>query len=97
MDDVAWDEIVLALVNVLRSELNDVKLADQYSQVLKSDANKIEVLIACGRLKNAYLIAVKTSTAVAYVKRIRQASMATEGNHVMTSLCVGFLKEHGEA
>ena len=96
VDDVAWDEIVLALVNVLRSELNDVKLADQYSQVLKSDANKIEALIACGRLKNAYLIAVKTSTAVAYVKRIRQASMATEGNHVITSLCVGFLKEHGE-
>ena len=29
--------------------------------------------------QNAYLIAVKTSTAVAYVKRIRQASMATGG------------------
>ena len=39
---------MLALVNVLRSELNDVKLADQYSQVLKSDANKIEALVACG-------------------------------------------------
>jgi len=48
------------------------------------------------RVEIVYLIAGKTSTAIAYVKRIRQASMATEGNHVITLLCVGFLKEHGE-
>ena len=62
--------------------------------MIKSDATKIEALIKCGRLKNAYLIAVKTATAVAYVRRIREASVEMEGNHVITSLCDGYLREH---
>ena len=94
VDDTTWDMVILDLIGVFRSEQGDAKMADQYSQVIKSDATKIEALIKCGRLKNAYLIAVKTATAVAYVRRIRDASVEMEGNHVITSLCDGYLREH---
>ena len=96
--DAAWDEIILALITVLREELGDLKLADQYTQVLKSDGTKIEALIGCGRLKAAYLAAVnsKLTNTTQFVQRIRAAAGSTvEGSSlVITSLCDSYLKEH---
>jgi zinc finger FYVE domain-containing protein 26 len=59
-DDVAWDQFVHSSVKKFVA-LGQAKSAEKLIPFITKDENRIESLIICGKLKTAYLLAVKTN------------------------------------
>jgi hypothetical protein len=95
VDSDAWDRILFEIIHRTRESSADSKAVDQFIQLLQDDSHKVDALIECGRLKNAYLLAVKTTNAISFVRRIQEASMSAENGHVIAALCASFLNDHG--
>jgi len=95
VDAVSWDQVLTSLLKQMRESSADSRMIDQLIQLFHDDSHKVDVLIDCGRLKNAYLLAVKTPNAVSFVRRIQEASASAENGHVIAALCASFLNEHG--
>lgn len=62
LPDTDWDFIVMAAVRTLTEELQDLKTAEKFAPKLQSVGNRVEALILCGKLKAAYLEAVKSNS-----------------------------------
>jgi len=57
-DSNQWDKFILNCVKIF-SELNHTKRAEKFVNLIHSESRKVDAHIICGRLKSAYLIAVK--------------------------------------
>jgi len=58
MDDNEWDELVISVIDVFATELNDKKTAEGFLSQVRKPTTKIQGLIACRKLKMAYVAAV---------------------------------------
>jgi len=59
-EDAAWDQFVHSCVKKLVA-LSQAKAAEKLIPFITKDENRIDSLILCGKLKTAYLLAVKTN------------------------------------
>jgi zinc finger FYVE domain-containing protein 26 len=59
-DSNQWDKLILNCVKIF-SELNHLKRAEKFIDFIQSEEGKVDAYILCGRLKSAYLLAVKLS------------------------------------
>ncbi|XP_067681511.1 uncharacterized protein [Haliotis asinina] len=58
-NDDTLDEIIRASLLVLADKESEVKEVDNLIKLLRKDSNKINAFILCGKLRSAYLLAVK--------------------------------------
>jgi len=59
MDDNEWDGLVMSVIDVYATELNDKKTAEGFLTQLRQPITKIHGLIACKKLRIAYIEAIK--------------------------------------
>ena len=56
----AWiDMTCVAMVEVFSKEKNDYTTAEKIAAVIESDLQRVDALVSCGKLKAAYLAAVR--------------------------------------
>ena len=92
LPDSEWDKVIRACVDGYVA-LKEDKSAERMVTYLKLDTNKIDANIACGKLKAAYLIAVRANKDNAVeVQRIRQAAILIDSK-TMVALCDAYFKE----
>jgi len=82
--DEDWDSVVLSCISVLAQELDEHKSAEKLVAKLITTESKVKAHIMCGKLKAAYLMAVKENSLL-LVKEVRDharraAIIAAGGN-----------------
>ncbi|CAH1262608.1 ZFYVE26 [Branchiostoma lanceolatum] len=84
-DEQSWDEIIGACLLVVADDPGQSKEAESLIKRIRSDANKINAYILCGKLKSAYLIAVRGER----VDDIRRIAGTAErhGQSAVKSIC----------
>ncbi|KAI8788313.1 zinc finger FYVE domain-containing protein 26 [Biomphalaria glabrata] len=93
VDDEGIDEIIGASLLVLAdSHAEDRDQSEALIQMLRSDSNKINALILCGKLRSAYLLAVKRES-VEDVQRIAGAAQRL-GQSAVKNICMKWLEQH---
>jgi len=65
MDDNEWDDLLMSVIDVFATELNDKKTAEGFLAQVRKPTTKIQGWIACRKLKTAYLLAVQAEPAEA--------------------------------
>lgn len=90
--DKCHDDIILACVNILSADQSQAKSLEALIKLCKSDTNKINAFIVCGKLKSAYLIAVKGNR-VEVIREIFEIAMNT-GQSNMIEICSKFLNQY---
>jgi hypothetical protein len=86
-----WDELLIELIHVFRQDLGDARQALIYVQQVESSSARFDAFVAGGRLKDAYLLAIKTPTPVPLIIKIRDIASSTN-NLPIISLCESFLR-----
>ncbi|XP_053395117.1 zinc finger FYVE domain-containing protein 26-like [Mercenaria mercenaria] len=89
-DDV-MDEILGACLLVVADSPSEAKEAENIIKMLRKDANKINAYILCGKLRSAYLIAVKENR-VDDVRRILRAAKSI-GQTAVINICNKWLEQ----
>ncbi|CAL1527591.1 unnamed protein product [Lymnaea stagnalis] len=93
VDDEAIDEIIGASLLVIADTHTQARdESDSLIQLLRSDSNKINAFILCGKLRSAYLLAVKRDR-VMDVQRIAGAAQRL-GQTAVKNICKKWLEEH---
>ncbi|KAK6181134.1 hypothetical protein SNE40_009062 [Patella caerulea] len=85
------DEIIRAGLLVLADNQEEAKETENLIKLLKKDTNKINAYILCGKLRSAYLLAVK-SDRVEDVQRIAGAAQRT-GQAAVKNICTKWLQQ----
>ncbi|XP_062609221.1 zinc finger FYVE domain-containing protein 26-like [Saccostrea cucullata] len=93
-DEDTVDEIVGACILVISKSPNEAKEAENLIKLLKKDSNKINAYILCGKLRSAYLMAVKTDR-VDDVQRIAGAAQRM-GQTAVKNICTKWLQQKGK-
>jgi hypothetical protein len=88
--DSEWDEILLNIINLCSNTLGDRTLAETYVPKIRMPTNEIQGLIACRKLKIAYVKAVKLG-AKNYVRLIRDEARRL-GMQTEVDICEKYLK-----
>jgi len=86
-----WDEVVLACITSLANDVNEPKTAEKWITKLTNNSNKVIAHIACGKLKAAYLLAVKCNLRSS-IELIREEAKKTESLSIV-DLCDRYLSE----
>ncbi|CAG5127067.1 unnamed protein product [Candidula unifasciata] len=93
VDDDGIDEIVGASLLVIADSHNQAQdESDALIQLLRNDSNKINAFILCGKLRSAYLLAVKRDR-VDDVQRIAGAAQRL-GQSAVKNICKKWLEQH---
>jgi zinc finger FYVE domain-containing protein 26 len=87
--DEEWDKVVLCAVSVFVRELNDVKLGEKFVSRLAREDSRVDAYVLCGKLKSAYITAVKENL-VDKVKMVREEARK-DGQQTVVELCDKFL------
>ena len=58
--DDDWDNFVISCIKLF-IEISEIKMAEGFIGFILKDEHKIDCLMWCGKLKTAYLLAVKTN------------------------------------
>ncbi|OWF55424.1 Zinc finger FYVE domain-containing protein 26 [Mizuhopecten yessoensis] len=90
-DDDTVDELVGACILVISDNPNEAKEAENLIKLLRKDTNKINAYILCGKLRSAYLMAVK-SERVDDVQRIAGAAQRM-GQTAVKNICNKWLQQ----
>ncbi|XP_069118425.1 uncharacterized protein [Argopecten irradians] len=90
-DDDIVDELVGACILIISDNPNEAKEADNLIKLLRKDTNKINAYILCGKLRSAYLMAVKTER-VDDVQRIAGAAQRM-GQTAVRNICNKWLQQ----
>ncbi|BFZ12118.1 hypothetical protein BsWGS_15157 [Bradybaena similaris] len=93
VDDDGIDEIVGASLLVIADSHSQAQdESDALIQLLRNDSNKINAYILCGKLRSAYLLAVKRDR-VDDVQRIAGAAQRL-GQSAVKNICKKWLEQH---
>lgn len=92
VDDKDWDEMVLAGVRVMVRDHHDAKTGERLVDKLVYPQSKVEGFVLCGKLKSAYLVAVKAADTSLIIK-IREEAFRSNVPGV-AELCQKFLSTH---
>jgi len=93
--DTEWDQIVFTCIDVFVDEHQDMATAEKFIEKLQGQHNHVMGLIKCGKLKKAYIAAVKLDRidlALA-VKSAADAQGPTQ--KTVSQMCAKFLSKHG--
>ncbi|KAL5010744.1 hypothetical protein ScPMuIL_013049 [Solemya velum] len=90
-DDESVDEIVGACLLVIADRNSEVKETENLIKLLRNDSNKINAYILCGKLRSAYLLAVKGER-VEDVQRIVGAAQRM-GQTAVKNICNKWLQQ----
>lgn len=90
--DKCHDDIILACVSIVAADHSQAKHLEALIKLLKSDTNKINAFVTCGKLKSAYLIAVKGDRVEA-IREIAEVAMNT-GQSKMVEICNKYLNQY---
>ncbi|GFU59897.1 zinc finger FYVE domain-containing protein 26 [Nephila pilipes] len=84
---VKVDDVILECVSALHTQARDV---EEIIKMLTSDSNKINAYLMCGKLKSAYLLAIKLNSAL----DVRRIMIAAEqcGQESIQSICKKWLE-----
>jgi len=88
VDTEDWDTFTISCIKTFL-EMGNPTLANKLVDYIKSDSNKIDAMILCGKLKTAYLIAVKLGRRDKVVK-IREEA-AAKNNVTELRMCDKYL------
>jgi len=90
--DEDWDNFVISCVKTF-VEIGESKMAEGFISFILKDERKIECLMWCGKLKTAYLLAVKTQQREKVIKIRDEAKL----KNFLTEykLCVQYLEQGG--
>jgi zinc finger FYVE domain-containing protein 26 len=91
INDIEWDEILLACISVISKENFDPKSAEKFVGKLVEPENKIKGFILSDKLKAAYLLAVKIKS-TKFVKEIQQE--AQQKDKTVYDLCQRWLEQY---
>jgi zinc finger FYVE domain-containing protein 26 len=83
--------VVLAAINVFAIDLQDPKTAEKFISKIVSVPNQIQAHISCGKLRGAYLLAVKNQLK-SYVELIQKEAKRIE-DKTTEELCDRYLQE----
>ncbi|PIK34340.1 putative zinc finger FYVE domain-containing protein 26 [Apostichopus japonicus] len=86
------DEVVANCIRVMSGNPTLLKEAESLIKLINSDSQKINAHIICGKLKKAYLLAVRGERGTEDVKRIASAAERT-GNTKIKDMCDQWLKK----
>jgi len=86
------DEIILACVSIVAADQSQTKHLEGLIKLLKNDINKISAFLMCGKLKSAYLIAVKGDRVDA-IREIAELAEKT-GQSKMVEICSKYLSQY---
>ncbi len=89
-----WDVVVGAIIDVL-IEGDQVAIAEGFFELLKSETQKVKYLIACKKLRSAYLLAVNLGKRDLIVQ-IRDIAKQLEMNNEW-KLCEKWLSLHSDS
>jgi len=89
LPDEDWDEVILRCIQIFAKEHSDVKTAEKFIARLSSEESKVDGYIICGKLKSAYIEAVKVNL-VEKIRLIREEAITTDQTGV-AQLCDKFL------
>ncbi|XP_022094724.1 zinc finger FYVE domain-containing protein 26-like isoform X2 [Acanthaster planci] len=95
-NDQCCDEILDACVRVLASDSSQTKEVEGLIKLIKSDTNKINALMLCGKLKSAYLIAVKAERVEDVQRILSAAQRAGPSQAQMKTICESWLASQAE-
>ena len=87
------DDLIGSLMRYSKDVLKDSKQAEEFVGLFSEDRGKVEALISLGKLKNAYLMAVKARDARGLVVLIKQAA-SKAANTAIASMCDSYLKDN---
>jgi len=90
--DKCYDDIILACVSIVSPDQSQAKHLEALIKLLKSDTNKINAFLMCGKLKSAYLIAVKGDRVEA-IQKIAEVA-ANTGQSKMVEICTKYLNQY---
>ncbi|XP_064623470.1 zinc finger FYVE domain-containing protein 26-like isoform X2 [Lineus longissimus] len=90
-DDASYDEVIGACVRVIADDSNEGREAESLIKMTKLDTNKINAYMLCGKLKSAYLIAVRRNNEED-IQRIAGAAQRA-GQSAMYDICQKWLKQ----
>ncbi|KAK3093553.1 hypothetical protein FSP39_017239 [Pinctada imbricata] len=90
-DDDTMDEILGACILVIADKPSELKEAENFIKLLRKDSNKINAYILCGKLRSAYLMAVKAER-VEDVQRIAGAAQRM-GQTAVRTICNKWLEQ----
>jgi hypothetical protein len=91
VSDEEWDRVVLCAISVFVRELGDVKTAEKFVTRLAREESRVDAYIECGKLKSAYITAVKENL----VRKEEFADRSTSNtNHVITSYLLWLYLNH---
>ncbi|GFS62160.1 zinc finger FYVE domain-containing protein 26 [Trichonephila clavipes] len=84
---VKVDDVILECVSAVHAQARDV---EEIIKMLTSDSNKINAYLMCGKLKSAYLLAIKLNSAL----DVRRIMIAAEqcGQESIQSICKKWLE-----
>eukprot|EP00118_Oscarella_pearsei_P023925 m.293467 g.293467 ORF g.293467 m.293467 type:complete len:1642 (+) comp40739_c0_seq1:3926-8851(+) len=93
-DSQSQEEILTSCINILSEDKKETKNVERFIERLSSDDSKINALIRCRKLKNAYLVAVRGGR-VEQVERI--AKLARESRQAaIADICEKYLAKERE-
>jgi len=92
--DDDWDNFVIVCVKTF-VEIGESKMAEGFISFILRDEKKIDCLMWCGKLKTAYLLAVKTSQRDKVIKIRDEAKLKNFPTEYR--LCVQYLEQNPEA
>ncbi|ESP02327.1 hypothetical protein LOTGIDRAFT_238051 [Lottia gigantea] len=90
-DEESLDEIIRAALLILADNQEEAKETENLIKLLKKDTNKINAYILCGKLRSAYLLAVKGER-IEDVQRIAGAAQRT-GQAAVKNICTKWLQQ----
>jgi len=94
--DSQWDTLINEFVNIYAQGVPDpdtcLKTMDPFILKLVSPKSKVRAYIVCGKLKTAYLMAVKLAD-IELVDEILQEAQKTQ-QHTIENLCLKYLETH---
>ncbi|XP_048586399.1 zinc finger FYVE domain-containing protein 26-like isoform X2 [Nematostella vectensis] len=90
--DKCHDEIILACVRIISSDDSQTKHVDSLIRLLRNDSNKVNAYLLCGKLRSAYLIAVKEKRVEA-IEQIAEEAMKV-GQKKTLELCKKWLAQY---
>ena len=86
------DTLIRIIVDIFHTE-KDTKQAELFVGLMTSNASKVEMFIVMGKLRNAYLLAVKEGL-LAEVIRIKTAAMQCDPQQLtIVKICEGYIRE----
>jgi len=88
------DEILLVVIKVI-ARTGQIKNANPFIKLVKTDTTKITALMVCGRLREAYLEAVKKERATE-IQRILDEAKQMANQKSMVDICEKWLKGYYE-